>query len=82
MSQQLSPVREPVRDVPARGRRSVPAQWIVAGVMLGLAFLPLLYAHGQFLWIQPHYQFFPLVLAGAAALAWPCLLYTSPSPRD
>lgn len=33
------------------------------------AYLPLLWLHGQTLWQKPHYQFFPLVIVGALALA-------------
>jgi hypothetical protein len=43
----------------------------VAGVgLLALAHLPLLVQHARQLWLRPHYQFFPLVVVGAAVLAW------------
>jgi exosortase len=70
MSQQATSVLDPVRSGPAALRR-VPVRWILAGAALALAFLPLLIAHGNLLWLRPHYQFFPLVLAGALVLAWP-----------
>jgi exosortase len=45
--------------------------WAVAGVaLLALAHGPLLLQHALQLWLRPHYQFFPLVLLGAAVLAW------------
>jgi exosortase len=34
------------------------------------AYVPLVMTHGQYLWMRPHYQFFPLILLGAAVLAW------------
>jgi exosortase len=34
-----------------------------------LAHVPLLVVHGRQIWLRPHYQFFPLVLLGAAVLA-------------
>ena len=46
-----------------------PFALVLTGIVL-LAFLPLAYVHGQHLWAKPHYQFFPLILAGAAILAW------------
>jgi exosortase len=44
------------------------AAWPAAAV--ALAFSPLLALHARMLWARPHYQFFPLVIPGAAALAW------------
>lgn len=38
-----------------------------------LAHAPLLIWHGHTLWLLPHYQFFPLALAGAAVLGYRCL---------
>ena len=43
---------------------------LAAGACVLLAHLPLVAVHAQQLWIRPHYQFFPLVLLGAAVLAW------------
>jgi exosortase len=34
------------------------------------ALLPFLVRHASWLWVRPHYQFFPLVLVGAAVLAY------------
>lgn len=42
----------------------------IALALLALAYGPLLYTHGTILWAKPHYEFFPLVLAGSAILAW------------
>lgn len=39
-------------------------------ILLGLGFVPLLAAFFLNLWAKPHYQFFPLALAGAGFLAW------------
>jgi exosortase len=48
--------------------RPVPwGAYIAAGCLL-LAHLPLLAAHAQQIWLRPHYQFFPLVVVGAAVL--------------
>jgi exosortase len=45
---------------------------------LVLAHLPLLIWHGQVLWERPHYQFFPLLVPGAAFLAWQRLRHLGP----
>ncbi|MCX6903191.1 MAG: exosortase U [Verrucomicrobia bacterium] len=39
-------------------------------ILLGLGFAPLLVAFFLNLWAKPHYQFFPLALAGVGFLAW------------
>jgi exosortase len=39
-------------------------------VLIALAFMPLLVIHARVLWARPHYQFFPLVIPGAVALAY------------
>ncbi len=47
--------------------------WVRVAVpvcLLVLAQLPLLVLYGAMLWSRPHYRFFPLVLVGAAALAF------------
>src|SRR5262249_19746025 len=43
--------------------------WLLALCVLPV-YLPLLVAHARQLWLRPHYQFFPVVLAGAAILGW------------
>ena len=43
---------------------------VLAGLVLALAFLPLLALHGRLLWAREHYQFFPLLLPAAIALAF------------
>src|SRR5262249_49780818 len=53
----------------SRGRETPrPVLWAAAVGCLALAHLPLLVAHAQQIWLRPHYQFFPLVLVGAAVL--------------
>jgi exosortase len=42
---------------------------LVVGAVLLLAHVPLLAAHAGQLWERPHYQFFPVLLLGAAVLA-------------
>jgi exosortase len=55
---------------PRPGRAPVPWRvWAVA-LCLAAALLPLLAAHARQLWLRPHYQFAPLLLVGAAVLAW------------
>jgi exosortase len=49
--------------------RPVPWAALVLLLFLTAAHLPLLLAQLNQLWIRPHYQFFPLVLVGAAVLA-------------
>ncbi len=46
--------------------------WLGAcyGVVILVAFAPLLQQHAINLWARPHYQFFPLALLGAGLLAW------------
>jgi len=71
MSQTITPTVESFSD--DRETIRPPTILIAAGVALFLAHLPLLVAHGFALWGRPHYQFFPIVLAGAGLLAWPAL---------
>jgi exosortase len=52
------------RDGAFRIRALVPALFLVS------AFLPLLALYAHMLWESPRYQFFPLVLVGAALLIW------------
>ena len=49
---------------------AVPVPFYAVAALALLAFLPLLWIHAQQLWIRPHYQFFPFVIAGAAVLIW------------
>ncbi len=46
--------------------------YLIGGLLL-LAFLPSLISYGSHLWQRPHFQFFPLALAGAGYLAWRAL---------
>jgi exosortase len=39
-------------------------------VVIAVAFVPILVLFSVELWSRPHYQFFPLVIPGAAALVW------------
>lgn len=63
------------------GRRNpaVSGPLIIAGLAL-LAHLPLVFTHFQQLWLKPHYQLFPLVLAGGFALVWPMASITLKPP--
>lgn len=54
-----------------------PGRWqsgslrlVFAILVLALAYLPLLALHGRLLWAREHYQFFPLLLPAAIALAF------------
>jgi exosortase len=51
-------------------RPAFPWRAAVVGACLALAYLPLLAWHAQVLWDRPHYQFVPLLVPGAAVLAW------------
>lgn len=61
-----TPALAPARALP------VAFSWRLALMASGvlLAYGPLLAAHGRQLWLRPHYQFFPVLLLGAAILAW------------
>jgi exosortase len=63
----------PVLEAPRRAApwKAVPAPLATAAAVTALAHLPLLLAQGRQLWLRPHYQLFPLVLAGAVVLAAP-----------
>ena len=49
-----------------------PRHWAVyaPAAIIALGFVPILVLFGIELWSRPHYQFFPLVFPGAAALVW------------
>jgi exosortase len=49
--------------------------------LFALGFVPLLWAFFLNLWARPHYQFFPLALAGAAFLAW-SRIKEAPRPHE
>ena len=65
--QKAPPVASPRRE-PEVG--AFPWRLVVVGGILFAAELPLLVQFAQQLWMRPHYQFFPLVLLGAAVLAY------------
>lgn len=46
--------------------------WSSCAVVATIAasYLPLLVKHAQFMWVRPHYQFFPLLVAAVAFLIW------------
>src|SRR5262245_21408726 len=54
-----------------------PSRVAAPGLAVGIAALifaahvPLLFLHFEQLWLKPHYQLFPVVLAGAFVLLWP-----------
>src|SRR5207253_77212 len=56
----------------APGSKTAGRTWIpfVPAAVVALAFAPVLLLHARALWERPHYQFFPLVIPGAALLAW------------
>jgi exosortase len=43
---------------------------VLSGLVLTIAHGPLFFLHLSQIWLRDHYQFFPLVFAGAAVLAW------------
>lgn len=49
---------------------AVPPAAVAVAAAAAVAFLPLLVRHAAGVWLRPHYQFFPLALAGAAVLAY------------
>src|SRR6266446_6359210 len=53
---------------PSQARKTGMTFW--NGLLLALGYAPLLWVFFLNLWARPHYQFFPLALAGAAFLAW------------
>ncbi len=79
---------EPPTVAPAfpPARRVLPWAVLAAVAAALAAHLPLLILHAQQIWMRPHYQFFPLVLLGAAVLAFLRLrdlgpLTPAPAPR-
>lgn len=58
-------------------RDKLPGRVIAVAAITTLAFLPLLIRHGMQLWLKPHYQLFPIVIAGAVVLLWPALKWFS-----
>ena len=58
----------PVLQSPVTNVRPLPWPALLAVSILALAHLPLLIAHGQQIWLRPHYQFFPLLVVGAVVL--------------
>lgn len=60
--------------------RSPKLVWF-GGLVLLLAYGPALAAYGAHLWDRPHFQFFPLAVAGAVALAWRGLKENLPAPE-
>src|SRR5258708_1662125 len=62
-------------------RKSTPRLALGIALAIFAAHVPLLFVHFQQLWLKPHYQLFPIVLAGAFVLVWPLAHYlyaTSP----
>jgi exosortase len=60
------PQADPIALAPSLRYRS----YVLVGLCFLAAILPLVVAHGRQLWLRPHYQFFPILLLGAAVLAW------------
>src|SRR5262245_45032587 len=62
-------VRNPV---PASSAQPATSGWIVGiSLLIFAAFIPLMFAHFQQLWLKPHYQLFPVVIGLAFVLLWP-----------
>ena len=55
-------------------RRPLPSRAALGAyapaAVIGASFVPMLVLHARELWSRPHYQFFPAVLVGSAALVW------------
>src|SRR6266853_5443943 len=70
----VEPMNGFAEQVPLSGPVASPAPetglTVRNGLLLALGYAPLLCAFFLNLWARPHYQFFPLALAGAAFLAW------------
>src|SRR5262249_38240158 len=60
-----------ISEAVSHHQQSRPRQWllILNSILIALACTPWLIAHAQRLWAKPHYQFFPMVLAGSLVLA-------------
>lgn len=58
--------------LPVLGHAAERRNWLVYGpaTVIALAFVPIVILFGTELWSRGHYQFFPLVVPGAAALVW------------
>jgi exosortase len=55
----------------ARGRAGAVSWWSsLPPLLIAIAFVPMLMLHARMLWARPHYQLFPLVIPGAAALVY------------
>jgi exosortase len=67
MSSPAAVLDKPLGD----SRKASPGLAIGVAALVLAAHAPLLFLHFQQLWLKPHYQLFPLVLAGAFALLWP-----------
>jgi exosortase len=67
-----------LKDPAPVGASRNSASRLALGVALVIfaAHVPLLFVHFQQLWLKPHYQLFPLVLAGAFVLVWPLAHYS------
>ncbi|MCU0785980.1 MAG: exosortase U [Verrucomicrobia bacterium] len=73
---------QPSASVPPTGPAdSNPGLTVTSFLVVALAYVPLLIPFFINLWSRPHYQFFPLALAGALFLAWTCLKET-PRPLE
>lgn len=62
-------VHGPSENPSGRFDGSLLRSCFVSGLLLSIH-LPLVFIHLQQLWQQPHLRFFPLLIAGVAALAW------------
>lgn len=62
-----------VVDAPRTEAKADVSRGLVVAIALVVfaAHVPLLFAHFRGLWLKPHYQLFPIVIAGAFVLLWP-----------
>ncbi len=56
-------------------RAALSWRLLAIAVVVVAAHAPLLVLHARQIWLRPHYQFFPLVVVGAVALAYQRLAY-------
>src|SRR5436190_15061750 len=66
----VEPMNGITEEPPSSALVEKPALTILQIILFAAGFVPLLAAFFVNLWQRPHYQFFPLVLAGAGFLAW------------
>jgi exosortase len=63
---------------PRIGGTAFPWRAVAVLLCVAAAQVPFLVAHARQIWLRPHYQFAPLLLVGAAVLAWQRLPKSGP----